>query len=45
METLTVSMTMLKVNAYWQKVAVGIVIILAVTIDTYRRKSMSGGKG
>ena len=45
METLTVSMTMLKVNAYWQKVAVGIVIILAVTIDTYRRKSMSAGKG
>ena len=44
METLTVSMTMLRVNAYWQKVAIGIVIILAVGIDTYRRKSLSGGK-
>lgn len=44
METLNVSMTMLKVNAYWQRVAIGIVIILAVGIDTYRRKKMSGGK-
>lgn len=44
METLTVSMTMLKVNAFWQKVAIGVVIILAVGIDTYRRKKMSGGK-
>ena len=44
METLNVSMTMLKVNAYWQKVAIGIVIILAVGIDTYRRKQMTGGK-
>ena len=43
METLTVSMTMLKVNAFWQKVAIGIVIILAVGIDTYRRKHLSGG--
>ena len=44
METLNISMTMMKVNAYWQKVAIGIVIILAVGIDTYRRKKMSGGK-
>ncbi len=44
METLNVSMTMLKVSAYWQKVAIGIVIILAVGMDTYRRKKMSGGK-
>lgn len=44
METLNISMTMLKVNAYWQRVAIGIVIILAVGIDTYRRKRMSGGK-
>lgn len=44
METLNISMTMLKVNAFWQKVAIGIVIILAVGIDTYRRKKMSGGK-
>lgn len=44
METLNISMTMLRVNAYWQKVAIGIVIILAVVIDTYRRNKMSGGK-
>lgn len=44
METLTISMTMLRVNAYWQKIAIGIVIIFAVGIDTYRRKSLSGGK-
>lgn len=45
METLTISMTMIKVNAYWQRVAIGIVIILAVGIDTYKRKKLSGGKG
>ena len=44
METLTVSMTMLRVSACWQRVAIGIVIILAVGIDTYRRKSLSGGR-
>ena len=44
METLTISMTMLKVNPYWQRVAIGIVIVLAVAIDTYRRQRMSGGK-
>ena len=44
METLTVSMTMLRVSAYWQRVAIGIVIIFAVGIDTYRRKSLSGGR-
>ncbi len=44
METLTVSMTMLKVNAYWQKIVVGAIIIFAVGIDTYRRKQLSGGK-
>lgn len=45
MEVLTVSMTMLKIDPYWQKVVVGAVIILAVGIDTYRRKRLSGGKG
>ncbi|MCD8096795.1 MAG: ABC transporter permease [Lachnospiraceae bacterium] len=44
METLTVSMTMLKVNAYWQKIVVGAIIIFAVGIDTYRRKQLSSGK-
>lgn len=45
METLTISMTMLKVNPYWQRVVVGIVIVLAVGMDTYQRKKLSGGKG
>jgi len=43
METLTISMTMLKVNPYWQKIVIGIIILVAVGIDTYRRKKMSGG--
>ncbi len=45
METLTISMTMLKVNPYWQRIVVGIVIVLAVWMDTYQRKKLSGGKG
>lgn len=44
METLTISMTMIKVNAYWQRVVVGVVIVLAVGMDTYRRKKLSGGR-
>ncbi|RGQ05186.1 ABC transporter permease [Blautia obeum] len=43
METLTISMTMLKVNPYWQKIVVGFIIVLAVIIDTYRRLKSSGG--
>lgn len=45
METLTVSMTMMKVDPYWQKVAVGVVIVLSVGIDTVRRRKLSGGRG
>lgn len=45
METLTISMTMMKVNPYWQKIVVGIIIVLAVIIDTYRRLKNSGGNG
>ena len=45
MEVLTVSMTMLRIDAYWQRIAVGVIIVLAVGIDTYRRKLMSGTKG
>ena len=41
METLTVSMTMMKIDPYWQKVAVGIVIVFSVGLDTFRRKRMS----
>lgn len=45
MESLTVSMTMIRINAYWQNIVVGIIIIIAVAIDTIRRKKLSGGKG
>ncbi len=45
METLTVSMTMIRINAYWQNIVVGIIIIVAVAIDTLRRTKLSGGKG
>lgn len=45
METLTVSMTMIRINAYWQNIVVGIIITVAVAIDTFRRKKLSGGKG
>ena len=30
METLTVSMTMIRINVYWQNIVVGIIIIIAV---------------
>ncbi len=45
MEVLTVAMTMVQINIYWQKVVVGAIIILAVGIDTYRRKRLSGSRG
>lgn len=45
METLTVSMTMLRVDAYWQKIVVGAIIIFAVGVDTYRRSKVSADKG
>lgn len=45
METLTVSMTMIRINGYWQNIVVGIIIVIAVAIDTIRRKKLSGGKG
>lgn len=45
MESLTVSMTMMRINAYWQNIVVGVIIVVAVTIDTFRRKKLSGGKG
>ena len=45
MEVLTVAMTMLRIDPYWQRIAVGAIIVLAVGIDTYRRKLMSGARG
>ncbi len=45
MEALTVAMTMLRIDPYWQKVVVGAIIILAVGIDTARRRRMSGNRG
>jgi len=40
--TLRNGLNLLGVSSFWQEVATGIVIILAVAIDTYRRKRRSG---
>jgi ribose/xylose/arabinose/galactoside ABC-type transport system permease subunit len=42
MTVLTNAMVLMSVDPYWQKIAVGIVIILAVGIDTYRRSRLGG---
>lgn len=38
LRTIWNSMTLLKVSAYWQNVVLGIVIVVAVTVDTMRKK-------
>lgn len=45
MAVLTNAMVLLNVSVYWQNIVVGVIIILAVGIDTYRRNSMSGNRG
>jgi len=45
MEVLSVSMTMLRIDPYWQKIVVGTIIIVAVGIDTYRRNHVASGRG
>lgn len=42
---LTNAMVLMGVDVYWQKIVVGIIIILAVGMDTYGRRRLSGGKG
>ena len=45
LRTIWNSMTLLKVSAYWQPVAFGLVIVVAVTVDTLRKRGsvMSDG--
>lgn len=43
MEVLTVATTLLKIDAYYQRIIVGVIIILAVGIDTMRRKKVARG--
>jgi ribose transport system permease protein len=44
MSVLSNAMVLLQVSVYWQKIVVGIIIVLAVGIDTRRRNKMSGNK-
>lgn len=37
-------MNLLEVNAYWQKVALGVIIIVAIAIDSGRQLALSRGK-
>lgn len=45
MEVLKVAITMLRIDPYWQSIVVGVIIVLAVGLDTYRRKLISGSGG
>lgn len=41
MEVLSNSLTLLRISVYWQNIVIGVVLIVAVIIDTYRRVLMS----
>ena len=43
METLTVTTTLLHIDTYYQKIVVGIIIIVAVGIDVVRHKRLARG--
>lgn len=42
MQVLTNAMVLMSVDVYWQNIVVGMIIIIAVGIDTYRRSKLSG---
>lgn len=42
MTVLTNSMVLMRVPVFWQKIVVGVIIIVAVGVDTYRRERLSG---
>lgn len=42
METLSNAMVLVRVSVYWQKIAIGLIMVIAVGIDTFRLKKMSG---
>lgn len=39
MELITISLTLIKVDVYWQRTVVGVIMIAAVFMDVYRRNS------
>lgn len=39
MELITIALTLIKVDVYWQRTVVGIIMIAAVFMDVYRRNS------
>lgn len=43
METLSNAMVLLHVSVYWQKIAIGVIMIAAVGMDTFRLKKISQG--
>lgn len=45
MTVLSYAMVITRVSVYWQLIVVGLIIVVAVILDTYRRRKMSGGRG
>jgi ribose transport system permease protein len=40
------SLTLMRIDVYWQSVAIGVILLLAVIIDQYRRTTlMRSGSG
>ena len=42
MTVLTNAMVLLRISAYWQNIVVGAIIIFAVSVDTFRRRKLTG---
>lgn len=45
MTVLSYAMVIVRISVYWQLIVVGTIIILAVIIDTLRRRRMAGSRG
>lgn len=45
MTVLTNAMVLMRVSVFWQKIVVGVIIIVAVGVDTHRRNRLSGSRG
>jgi ribose/xylose/arabinose/galactoside ABC-type transport system permease subunit len=45
MAVLTNALVLIGVDAYWQNIAVGLIIIFAVGLDTYQRSRVAGQRG
>lgn len=41
METISNAMVLLHVSVYWQKITIGIIMVAAVGIDTFRLKKIA----